>query len=312
MVRVEKALGAAKRATMEISGFNAMNTWLHRWSTSAVVHWFSRAASGEITVPVERLRKMGLTDAMAERVLDQTKKHRTLKDGSSFKLARLNLDSWDDLEAAAHFERAVHVQGSRMVMTNSPGLLAPWMSHPVAATVLQFRTFVVAAHSKQMLHAMHWRDRESVSMFLGTMVAGQLGHIAQTVANAPMLSERQLEERLSLQGIAMGGLQRTGMTALLPLLVDTFARAFGQPGVFNSRSTDQTSDLWFGNPTTGLADDIPKAMRALMAALADDRRMSRGEIRDILRPLIWQNTLPMVMLFGAMSRDLPDFAPKAR
>ncbi len=312
MVRVERALGAAKRATMEISGLNAMNTWLHRWSTSAVVHWFSRAASGEITVPVERLRKMGLTDAMAERVLNQIKKHRTLKDGSSFKLARLNLDQWDDLEAAAHFERAVHVQGSRMVMTNSPGLLAPWMSHPVAATVLQFRTFVVAAHSKQMLHAMHWRDRESMSMFLGTMVAGQLGHIAQTVANAPMLSEKQLEERLSLQGIAMGGLQRTGMTALLPLLVDTFARAFGQPGVFNSRSTDQTSDLWFGNPTTGLADDIPKAMRALMAALADDRRMSRGEIRDILRPLIWQNTLPMVMLFGAMSRDLPDFAPKGR
>ncbi|CAA0110460.1 Uncharacterised protein [Starkeya nomas] len=308
MRKIETALGVAKRVTMEISGLNALNTLLHRWSTSAVLHWFSRVASGEATTSVQRLRNMGLTDAMAERVFAQMRKYRTLKGNSTFKLERLSLDQWDDLEALAHFEHAVHVRGSRMVQSNSPGLFAPWMSHPVAKTVLQFRTFVIGAHSKQMLHNIHMWDRESLTNFLGSMVAGQLGHVAQTVANAPMLSEKQLEERLSLQGIAMGGFQRVGMVALLPLMVDTVARAFGQPGVFNSRSTDQTSDVWFGNPTTGLLDDIPKAMHAITAPFSDGRPMSRGEVRAILRPLIWQNTLPMTTLFGLMSQGRPDTA----
>ena len=252
---------------------------------------------------------MGLNDAMAERVMTQMRTHRTLKEGSSFKLARLNLDSWDDLEARAFFERAVHMRGARMIQENSPGMFAPWMSHPVAQTVLQFRTFVIGAHSKQLLHNIHMWDRESVSTFLGTMMAGQLAHIAQTVANAPGLSEKQLEDRLSVQGIAMGGLQRTGMSALLPLMVDTAVRMTGNPGVFNSRTTDQSSDLWFGNPTTGLIDDIPKAISAIVQPFAQGRQMSRQEMRAIIRPLIWQNTLPMVTLFGALSQGRPEFAP---
>lgn len=42
------------------------------------------------------------------------------------------------------------------------------------------------------------------------------------------------------------------------------------------------------------------------------RRMARGAMGDILRPLLWHNTLPMAMMFGAMSSDPADFAPKAR
>ena len=51
MQKVETALGVAKRITMEISGMNAINTLLHRWSTSAILHWFSRAASGKSPPP---------------------------------------------------------------------------------------------------------------------------------------------------------------------------------------------------------------------------------------------------------------------
>ncbi|MDQ0510626.1 hypothetical protein [Ancylobacter amanitiformis] len=311
MQKVEKTLGIAKRITMEVSGMNAINTFLHRWSTSAILHWFSRAANGEATTSVQRLRAMGLTDDMAERVFEQMRRHRTLEPGSSFKLARLNLDDWQDLQARAHFERAVHARGRRMVQDNSAGLLLPWMSHPVAQTLLQFRVFVIGAHSKQMLHNIHMWDRESVTTLLGTMLAGMLGHVAQTLAVSPSLSQKQLEDRLSVQSIALGGFQRTGMSALVPLLVDTAMRAVGRKGVFNSRSTDQTSDLWFGNPTTGLIDDVPAAINAIVQPLAQGRAMSKAEVRSVLRPLIWQNTLPVVTLFGLMSKGLPDYAPAA-
>jgi hypothetical protein len=309
MQATETGLGVAKRVTMEVSGLNAINTFLHRWSTSAILHWFSRAASGDLTIPVQRLRSLDLTDEMAQRVFSQMRTHRTLKDGSDFKLSRLNLDNWDDLQAAAHFERAVSRRGARMVQSNTPGMFAPWMAHPVAQTMLQFRTFVIGAHSKQMLHNIHMWDRESLSTFLATSLTAQLGHIAQTVANAPSLSEKQLEERLSIKGIAMGGFQRTGMTALLPMLTDTALLVAGQKGVFNSRSTGQPSNI-FGNPTTGLLDDIPNAINAIVQPLTQGRQVSRQEMRAIIRPLIWQNTLPITTLLGTMSQGRPEFAPK--
>lgn len=309
--KVERGLGVAKHVTLEVSGLNAINTGLHRWSTSSILHWFSRAASGEMTIPVQRLRSLGLTDEMAERVLGQMRAHRTLVKGSSFKLERINLDRWDDLEAAAHFERAVDRRARRMVQENSLGLLAPWMSHPVAQVMLQFRTFVIGAHSKQLLHNVHMWDRESLSVFLATTFAGAMGHIAQTVANAPALSERQLEERLSAKGIALGAFQRTGMSALVPMLVDTAARITEQDPVFSSRSTGLSASI-FGNPTMGLVDELPNAVNAIVAPFAQGRQMSRQEMRAVLRPLIWQNTLPMTMLFGAMSQGRPEFAPKVR
>lgn len=104
---------------------------------------------------MQRLCSLGLTDEMAERVLGQIRAHRTLAEGSSFKLERINLDRWDDLEAAAHFERAVDRRARCMVQENSLGLLAPWMSHLVAQVMLRFPTFVICAHSKQLLHNVH-------------------------------------------------------------------------------------------------------------------------------------------------------------
>ncbi|MCK0210069.1 hypothetical protein MWN33_18715 [Starkeya koreensis] len=309
--KVERGLGIAKHVTLEVSGLNAINTGLHRWSTNSILHWFSRAASGEATIPVQRLRSLGLTGDMAERVMGQMRTHRTLVEGSSFKLERINLDKWDDLEAAAHFERAVDRRARRMVQENSIGMLAPWMSHPVAQVVLQFRTFVIGAHSKQLLHNVHMWDRESVAVFLATTFAGAMGHVAQTVANAPTLSERQLEERLSAKGIALGAFQRTGMSALVPMLVDTAARITGRDPVFSSRSTGLSASI-FGNPTMGLVDELPNAVSAIVAPFAQGRQMSRQEMRDVLRPLIWQNTLPVTALFGAMSQGRPEFVPKAR
>ncbi|MCK0195711.1 hypothetical protein MWN34_02175 [Ancylobacter sp. 6x-1] len=100
MQRVEKVLGVAKRVTMEISGLNALNTFLHRWSTSAILHWFSRAANGEVRVSTQRLRAMGLTDDMTARALQQMRTYRTLEEGSTFKLTRLTSTSGTTLRPA--------------------------------------------------------------------------------------------------------------------------------------------------------------------------------------------------------------------
>ncbi len=114
-----------------------------------------------------------------------------------------------------------------------------------------------------------------------------------------------------MQGIAKGAFQRTGMSALTPMLIDTAARMSGQEPVFASRSTGQSASI-FGNPTTGLVDDIPNAVNAIVAPFAQGRQMSKQEVKAILRPIIWQNALPVTTMFGLMARDLPDYAPGGR
>ncbi|MDF2809233.1 MAG: hypothetical protein K0S56_264 [Microvirga sp.] len=309
LARTEQLLGIGKRVTAEISGLNAINTFMHRWSTSAILHKFSLMADGDIAMNMNRLRSLDLSEEMSQRVFGQFKAHRELVEGSASKLKRINLDKWDDLQAAAAFERAVDRLGRRVVQENSHGMMAAWMSNDVARIILQFRFFVVGAHSKQMLHNIHMWDRESVSTFLATSLSASLGHIAQTVANAPSLTEKQLEDRLSVQGIAKGAFQRTGMSALTPMLIDTAARMSGQEPVFASRSTGQSASI-FGNPTTGLVDDIPNAVNAIVAPFAQGRQMSKQEVKAILRPVIWQNALPVTTMFGLMARDLPDYAPR--
>lgn len=307
---VEKGFGLGKRITAEVSGLNGINTLLHRWTGSSILHKFSMMADGTVAQNAQRLRALGLSDEMAERVFAQIRQYRSLVDGSKT-LKRVNVDQWDDIQAAAHFERAVDRMARRIVQENSPGMFMQWMSHPAAQILLQFRSFVIGAHSKQFLHNIHMWDRESVSTFLATSVTAQLGHVMQTVANAPSLSEKQLEERLSIKGIAMGGFQRTGMSALLPMVIDSAMTIAGRGGVFNSRSTGQASNVFLGNPTTGLIDDVPGAINALVEPLMEGRRRSKAEVRAMVRPLIWQNILPVTTLLGAMSRDLPDYAPKS-
>jgi hypothetical protein len=97
------------------------------------------------------------------------------------------------------------------------------------------------------------------------------------VANAPSLTEKQLEDRLSVQGIAKGSFQRTGMSALTPMLIDTAAR---------------------------------NAVNAIVAPFAQGRQMSKQEVKAILRPIIWQNALPVTRMLGLMTRELPDYAPR--
>ncbi len=63
----EQLLGIGKRVTAEISGLNAINTFMHRWSTSAILHKFSMMADGDVAVNMNRLRALGLSEEMSQR-----------------------------------------------------------------------------------------------------------------------------------------------------------------------------------------------------------------------------------------------------
>jgi hypothetical protein len=99
------------------------------------------------------------------------------------------------------------------------------------------------------------------------------------------------------------------MSALIPMLTDTALASVGVNPFFNARSTGQPSSI-LGNPTVGLWDDTSKAFEAIFDPITQGRSISQQEARNILKPLLFQNTLPVMTLYGAMTRGLPEYAPK--
>lgn len=305
---VDQVMQRGKRVTTALSGMAAVNTFIQRWSAKAVMARFANMAADPSTANMARMRTLGLSDAMLDRVLKQYGQHADFVRGevSGANLRRLNLEAWTDQEARSAFEHAVFRWSRRIIQENDVGQMARWMSHPLAKTLLQFRSFTLAAWSKNFLHNIHMRDMETFMAFSASMFAAGLTYVAQTHLQAIGRSDREqwLERRLSVDKIALAAFQRAGFTSLSPMFIDMGARGVGADPIFDFRTTGQSSDAIFGNPTVGLIDDASKATAGIAQLLSGEG--SQAGMRSVARVLPLQNFLPFTMMFNAMISGLPE------
>lgn len=119
-----------------------------------------------------------------------------------------------------------------------------------------------------------------------------------------------LAERLTPEKIATAAFARSGPSSIIPMLIDTSRYGIGKDAMFShTRTTGQTSDMIFGNPTTGGIDDLFLALRS-MSGLLDDREWSQEEARSVSRILPFGNALPIVTILNYLTKDQPLFAPR--
>lgn len=288
---------------------SAVNTFLHRWTMRSIVQKFSDLASAPNSANRNRMRSLGLDDAMLDRVLSQMKTYRTTEKGLfTDKVTRLNLDAWDDLRAREAFTNAADRWARRIVQENDPGMWHRWFSHPVAKMLLQFRSFMLGAWSKQLLHNIHMRDWETFALFSGSMVWASIAYIAQTYAQSAGRSDRErfLEDRLSLSNVAKAGFQRAGFASIIPMAIDHGAQLAGLDPLFDYRTTGLPSDAFGGIPTIDLVFNRPAAFGVGLNRIFNGREMSQRELRDMNAVLPFQNFLPWQTLFSYMIKRNPE------
>lgn len=317
--KVEGFLNRANRVTAEISGLNTANDMLQNMTAKAIVQKFADFAHTGKGFSRKRLADLGLSEEMTERIAKQFKEPGNFKYEKGAltgnRVVRANFDNWSDPIAREAFLNAAYRQARYIVQANDLGTMHRYFSHPLARVIMQFRTFMAGSWTKSTLKAAHMRDRQAAaSILFGTMLSA-LAYVAQTKLKAVGRSDQdEYEERLlSWDNIGKAAFSRTGESSILPMLVDSVAPMMGfDPQFSSTRTSGQTSDILFGNPTMGLFDDIRSGVGGAARALREGEPVSQQTMRTLLSLGIFQNFLPVTMATNALISDLPEYTPKRR
>lgn len=315
--KAEGVLDTMGEITTHISGLQAMETTMRTWVATGIVQkWMNFAHTGK-GLSAARLADLGLDEAMTNRVLGQMRKEGNFETTkgwlSNNKVVRAHFDKWNDLEAREAFLAAAYRDARSIIQSNDIGNMHRVMGNAFAKTLMQFRTFMLGSYVKGTLKAAHFRDGQAAaSILMGSMLAG-LTYVVQTKLKAlGRDDQRQYEEKLlSWQNIGAAAFSRIGESSVIPMLMDTVAPALGRDPLFShTRTSGQTSDVIFGNPTVNLLNDGVAAMSGLTSPLTKGRKMSQQEANALKAMLPFQNFLPVSMLFNGLIKDLPKYTPR--
>jgi len=320
-----------KRAGATISGLLPITTILERAAARIATQSLTDLAFGAKKIRFKRLgnttleqdiaarmKSLGLDEDMSQRVFDQIRKNAVTRESvfsKTRKLKAINLDNWDDVEAADAFAFAISRWARQSIQQNDVGNLNIHMTSVAGKIITQFRAFTLVAHAKQFLFGVRRRDFASFqAMSYSSLFAGA-AYTLQTHINSLGRSDREkfLEERLSASEIGKAAFARSTWAAILPGMTDTFLKTIGEDQMFGyTRSTGLASNFFNGIPTV---DFINKASDVVSggfrAALNEEYQWSQGQQRALNSLAPYNNAIGIKNILNKMMMDLPDKAKLA-
>ncbi len=309
MSKARALMEQGKMAVGELSGANMVNTVLHRWAMRAVAQKFSDIAWAKGAWSERRLAAYGLDKATADRISAELRAHAKTVPGAitSKKLTQLNLDKWNP-EVRETFELAMYRIARHIIQENDPGNLAAFMSRPFWQIVTQFRVFVLAAHSKQLLHGIHLRDATTTTAFLGTTVTAGLAYMLQMYAQSIGKRDRKefLKERLTAERIGAQAFARAGWSAMVPAFIDNAAHGLGYGAPFGMRTSGLGPVGLLQNPTWDFLNSVwATPFDAARAALHSDVDYSEQDFKRFYNVFPLKNTLPVAIGLNLIAGRFP-------
>ncbi|MFN3711820.1 MAG: hypothetical protein ACK4S8_14830, partial [Alishewanella aestuarii] len=310
MQTFDHTLQRAKMTTAVASGMSHINMALQRLTGRVLVQRFMDDAVGRRPINQRRMRAMGISDELHPRIQAQMVKHVDQTDGLlGRKVSRINVDKWDDLDAKNAFINGVDRWSKKVIQENDVGNMPAIMTTELGKTIFQFRSFMLASYTKQLLSGIHHRDWETFAAFATSMVFGGLFYAGQTVVNAQGRADKEdfLEKRLSPESIAKASFQRAGFSSLIPMGVDTIAGITDFGPIFDFRSSDLASSV-FSNPTWDLVTGAQRGFQGIVAPLLNsDYEFSQQDYRAITSTLVFQNAFVIRNALAALGGGLPRY-----
>lgn len=308
--RTRTLLDAGKRVTSAVSGMAPITTVLQRFALKGISQRFLNYATGS-KPNMRRLAQAGLSKPMLDRVLKQIRKHSDSVDSAwgGRKLKRLNVEAWDDLEARSHFTMAMFRLARRVVQENDVGTTAMWMHGTPGKTIMQFRSFMATAYSKQLLYNLKMADMETAMNFMLTTTFAGMAYIARVQTQAQFKDEAEkrkfLKERLTTEAIAKSAFQQAGYSSIIPLAVDTMSQWSGGDPVFAyGRTTGLATGGFTSNPTIDALNRLTSIPRSVIGPLRDDYEFSRQDYRNLVSLLPWSNAIGVSHVFNALEAEM--------
>ena len=304
-------LQQGKQFTAMASGMSHVNMALQRMTGRVLVQKMMNMAKGGRQLSKRRMASLGISPEMMGRVSEQMKKHVTEIDGMfGRRVKAINIDTWDDADARAVFVNSVDRWSKRVIQENDIGNMPLFMTSDMGKTIGQFRSFMLAAHTKQLLAGIHARDLTTLNSWWMSMFFGGLAYLGQTHVNSIGRDDREewLEERLSASNIGKAAFQRAGFSTFAPMAIDLTAGSVMDDPVFSFRTTELGTGI-FGNPSVDLLNQAQRAASGIgKAALRDDYDWSKQDQRALTSTLPLQNAFLIRNGLAAVSGGLPSFS----
>jgi hypothetical protein len=276
-----------RRESNRFSRLTGMASWNSALKTLAVgleQDAIVRAAKGGAMSKFQKgtLAQLGIGDRMAQRISKELDTHAAQTEG----LFRANAEKWTDKEAAAAYEGALLKSADQVVLTKGVGDVPLFMSKEIGKTLLQFKSFGMAAVNRQLIPMAQGLAHGDLATLNGAWMMMALG----ALANAARDTASGYKPSTDPTRIAIEAFDRAGFTTFLSEPLDILSGTLGGPrfGRFTSQSVTET----LGGPTFGTGEDIRKT---LQGAFTDKGQFSPSlKADDIYR---FRKLLPYQNLF---------------
>jgi hypothetical protein len=321
----DKLLEKGKAISGDIGGLRPVTQITQQMAARAISHRFAMMALGGRHMDDVLMRSLGIDPVHdLPAILADMKKFSTISKSKlgSHKLTQLNTEKWSG-QTSAIFKEAVFRFTTKAIQEVDPGMLAPWMSKPMARILFQFRTFMLGAYDAQLLSNMnafqqgaYWR---SAAYFSQALMGGALFHMLRVSLNAAGKEERARkkywDKMASYENVAAGAFSRTGWATFLPDIADIGGAAAGFDPIFGWAKSTGVQDRFLGNPTSDLFFDKMFGVTSSGSKdIAGGRGLSEQTVYSGKGILPFQNALPFVWFYShAMgAADLRKKPPRKR
>lgn len=204
----------------------------------------------------KRFAAIGLSKSKMNRIRQQMKKYALDEQGNNYFesdsewMGNLQLDKWDDVEARNMFAVGMRRKVNNMVQTNQAGNLPQWALSEGGQLIAQFRTFMLAAHQKQLLHHISYNDRRAYLEFAANAVSAATFYTAQKYLHSLGREDAEAyrSRMLSPETILRASWERSAWSGLTPFVGDAIGAATG----LNLGNPYSTRSTGLGRGTSGI------------------------------------------------------------
>jgi hypothetical protein len=224
---------------------------------------------------------------------DQIKKHSF--DEKGFPIA--NLEKWGNRDALRLYQNALNMDVERTIVTKGVGDVPLFMNTEVGKTIMQFKSFSLAAHQQVLIAGLQQKDAAAVLGFTSAIAAGMLVYYLKSVAAGREISddpEVWITEGLDRSGLipvimeVNGIMDKVGLGAGSLLADKPLSR-------FQSRNL---AGAIFG-PSSGLVNDV-----GVILSMISRGEISESDARTIRRNIPLQNITYLRKIFDELEQAL--------
>jgi len=224
---------------------------------------------------------------------DQIKKHSF--DEKGFPIA--NLEKWGNRDALRLYQNALNMDVERTIVTKGVGDVPLFMNTEVGKTIMQFKSFSLAAHQQVLIAGLQQKDAAAVLGFTSAIAAGMLVYYLKSVAAGREISddpEVWITEGLDRSGLipvimeVNGVMDKVGLGAGSLLTDKPLSR-------FQSRNLAGT----LAGPSFGLVNDA-----GVILSMISRGEISESDARTIRRNIPLQNITYLRKIFDELEQAL--------